>query len=137
GGTGDGILLGSSSSGSGSNTSAPPPTISGVIPTSGPTTGGTTITVTGTNFPTASGLTVTFGGTAATSVVVNSSTSATVTSPVHNAAGAVDVVVSSSGQSATLTNGFTYFAAGTPLQISTTSPLPDVVRGTAVNRPIV
>ena len=48
-------------------------------PNSGPTAGGTAVTITGTNF--AAGATVTFGGTAATNVVVVSSTSITATTP--------------------------------------------------------
>ena len=49
-----------------------PPTVSSVSPNSGSTAGGTAVTITGTNF--AAGATVTFGGTAATNVVVVSST---------------------------------------------------------------
>ena len=44
------------------------PTVSSISPTSGPTTGGTSVTITGTNF--VSGATVAFGGTAATGVTV-------------------------------------------------------------------
>ena len=65
------------------------------------------MTISGTNF--ASGATVTFGGTSATSVVVVSSTTITATTPAH-AAGVVNVVVTNNnGQSGTLTNGYTYF----------------------------
>ena len=82
------------------------PTVSGVNPTSGPTAGGTSVTISGTGF--AAGATVTFGGTNATGVVVNNSTTITATTPAH-AAGAVDVVVTNStGQSGTKTNAFTY-----------------------------
>ena len=56
-------------------TPTPTPTLTAVSPASGPTTGGTTVTLTGTNF--AAGATVTVGGTAATSVVVASATSIT------------------------------------------------------------
>ena len=48
------------------------PAVSSVSPNSGSMAGGTAVTITGTNF--ATGATVTFGGTAATSVVVVSST---------------------------------------------------------------
>jgi hypothetical protein len=44
-------------------TFVPPPTVSSVAPSSGPTAGGTTVTITGANFQ--SGATVTFGGEAA------------------------------------------------------------------------
>ncbi len=84
------------------------PIVSGVSPTNGPVVGGTAVTITGTNF--ASGATVTFGGTAAINVVVVSSTSITATTPAH-AAGAVTVTVTVSGQSGSLTNGFTYNAS--------------------------
>ena len=81
------------------------PTISSVSPSSGSSSGGTAVTITGTNF--VAGATVTFGGTAASNVTVSSSTSITATTPAH-AAGAVNVVVSDSNGSGTLTNGFTY-----------------------------
>ncbi len=98
-------------------TAAPAPT--SISPTSGTTSGGTPVTISGTNF--VSGATVTFGGTAATNVVVVSSTTITATTPAH-AAGAVDVVVTNSnGQSGTLTNGYTYTAAPAPTSISPTS----------------
>ncbi|MGH9195526.1 MAG: phospholipase D-like domain-containing protein, partial [Acidimicrobiia bacterium] len=56
-----------------------PPTVTNVSPSSGPTAGGTNVTITGTNF--VAPATVTFGGTAATSVVVVSATSITATTP--------------------------------------------------------
>jgi hypothetical protein len=84
------------------------PTVSGVSPTSGPTAGGTSVTISGTGF--AAGATVTFGGTNATGVVVNNSTTITATTPAH-AAGAVDVVVTNSGgQSGSKLSAFTYNA---------------------------
>ena len=52
-----------------------------VSPNSGPGAGGTSVTITGTNFTGATA--VTFGGTAATSVTVVSATSITATSPAH------------------------------------------------------
>ena len=64
--------------------------MSSVSPNNGSTTGGTAVTITGTNF--AAGATVTFGGTAATNVVVVNSTTITATTPLH-AAGAVTVTV--------------------------------------------
>src|SRR6202007_1135789 len=50
----------------------PPPATTGCSPGSGSTSGGTSVTLTGTNF--ASGATVTFGGVNASSVVVASAT---------------------------------------------------------------
>jgi phosphatidylserine/phosphatidylglycerophosphate/cardiolipin synthase-like enzyme len=84
----------------------PAPTVGSITPNSGPTTGGTSVTITGTNF--VSGASVSIGGTAATGVSVNSSTSITATTPAH-AAGAANVVVTNpDNQSATLAGGFTY-----------------------------
>ncbi len=95
------------------------PTITTIAPTSGSTVGGTNVTITGTNF--IAGATVTFGGTAATSINVASATSITCTTPAH-AAGAVNVVVTTSGGTATSTNGFTYNqAAPTITTIAPTS----------------
>jgi hypothetical protein len=82
------------------------PTLSAISPVSGPTAGGTAVTLSGTNF--AAGATVTIGGTAATSVVIASSTRITAVTPAGTA-GARDVRVTlSGGQAATLTGGFTY-----------------------------
>lgn len=88
-------------------TPPPPPTVSTIVPSSGPTAGGTTVTITGTNLSSATS--VTFGGTAATSFTVSSATQITATTPAH-AAGAVDVVVTTSGGFATSTGGFTFVA---------------------------
>jgi hypothetical protein len=63
------------------------------------------VTITGTNF--AAGATVTFGTAAASNVVVVSGTQITATTPA-NAAGAVTVTVTVSGQSGSLSKGFTY-----------------------------
>lgn len=57
-----------------------PPTLTQINPTSGPTTGGNTVTITGTSFL-SSNTTVFFGATPATNVVVVSDTTITVTAP--------------------------------------------------------
>src|ERR1039458_9320636 len=62
-----------------SSASTSTPTVSSLSPTSGPAAGGTTVTVTGTNFVT--GVTVSFGATAVTAVTLNSAISLTATSP--------------------------------------------------------
>jgi hypothetical protein len=71
----------------------PPPTVTSVSPNSGSIPGGTSVTLGGTGF--ASGMTVDFGTNAATNVVVNSSTSATATSPAGSSmsGGVVDITV--------------------------------------------
>jgi len=90
------------------------PAISGVNPASGSPAGGTSVVLTGSNFTGATA--VTLGGAAATSFIVDSATQITVVTPAH-AAGAVDVVVTTSNGSATAVGGFTYaYAVGQPLQ---------------------
>ena len=88
------------------------PTITSVSPSSGSTSGGTAITITGTGF--ANGAAVKVGGTSATSVVVVNSTSITATTPAGTA-GPQDVVVTNTDAgTVTSTGGFTYTAlAGT------------------------
>jgi hypothetical protein len=93
------------------------PTIATITPNSGALAGGTSVTITGTNFfealtGTGTGTGVRFGATAATSVTVINSTTLTAVAPAGTAAGAVDVVVTNPGlTAATSTGGFTYTAA--------------------------
>jgi hypothetical protein len=91
----------------------PAPTITSIVPNSGPVAGGTTVVITGTDL---TGGTVTFGGTAAT-CTVDSATQITCTTPAH-APGAVDVVVTTPGGTATSTGGFTYVPLPTVAGIS-------------------
>jgi hypothetical protein len=85
---------------------APPPTITSVIPNSGPTNGGTTVTISGTNFQ--SGATVAFGSLLGISVAFNSSTNLTAVTPAVSA-GPINIIITNpDSQAATLTNGFTY-----------------------------
>jgi hypothetical protein len=81
-------------------------TVTSVSPTHGTATGDTLVTINGTSF--ASGATVTFGGTPATSVVVASSIKITARTPVH-ANGSVNVTVTNTDTSTgTLTSGYLY-----------------------------
>ena len=89
------------------------PTVTSVAPNSGPTGGGTTVTISGANF--VSGATVTFGGTPATGVSVSSSTSMTAVTPAHSAGSVTVTVTNPDLLSASLTGGFTY---GTSAAIS-------------------
>jgi hypothetical protein len=82
------------------------PTVGTVSPSSGPTSGGTAVTITGTNLDSTSS--VTFGGTPAPFSVVSATTLSAVTPP--GTAGAVDVVVTNPAGSATATGAFTYVA---------------------------
>jgi hypothetical protein len=70
------------------------PTVSSLGTTSGPTGGGTSVTITGTGFTNA--WQVLFGGQPA-AFTINSSTSITATAPASSSAGAVDVVVMADG----------------------------------------
>ncbi len=102
---------GQSATGSGSFTyTGPSPTVTSVSPNVGPTFGGQTVTVTGTNF--AAGATVTFGGNLATSVTVVSTTTITCVTPAGGA-GSVNVVVTNAdGNFGTLPNGYAYTTVG-------------------------
>ena len=84
----------------------PAPTITGVNPTLGAASGGTAITISGTNFSNPSSVSV--GGAAATSVVVVSATSITAVTPA-GAVGAQAVAVTSAGSTSSLPSAFTYF----------------------------
>ena len=84
------------------------PTISSVSPTSGPSTGGTTITISGTGF--VPGTTVKVGGATCTNVVIISSTSLTCTTPAGNPGNAPIVVTTPVGWTTTSVS-FNYTAA--------------------------
>jgi len=95
--------------------SAPPvPSVTGVSPSSGPATGGTTVTVTGSGF--VPGASVDFGTVAASDVTVDSATQLTALSP-PNLTGAVDVTVTTPGGTSPTSSAdlFTYEAAYTAL----------------------
>ena len=92
------------------------PTVTGISPTSGPNAGGTSVTISGTNFTGATA--VMFGSTAASSFTVNSSTSITATTPAG--VGAVDIAVTTAGgtSAASAADQFTYILAPTVSNIS-------------------
>lgn len=94
--------------------------ISSVGPNSGPATGGTTVTISGSGF--SQSATVAFAGVSATSVLFVSLTKLQAVTPAH-ASGTVSVTVAQGphNQSATLAGGFTY-ASSTTLSISGASP---------------
>jgi CSLREA domain-containing protein len=95
------------------------PAVSAINPSSGTSAGGTSVTITGTNFTGATA--VNFGTTVATSFTVNSSTSITATSPAGSA-GKVDITVTAPGgtSAAGTQDQFTYIAAPTVLGINPT-----------------
>ena len=97
---------------------APAPTVTSVAPTSGPTGGGTSVTISGSDF--VSGATVKFGGTSATGVNFVNSTTITANAPSHSA-GAVGVEVENPDtQKDTLSSGYTYIPQPT---VSSVSPI--------------
>ena len=98
------------------------PTVTGVSPNEGPETGGTSVTITGTNLSAVNS--VKFGSTNAASFTVNSSTSITATAPAGS--GTVDVTVSTSsnGSAVVPQDQFSYIAAPTVTALSPTSGSP-------------
>jgi hypothetical protein len=104
------------------------PTVTSLSPASGPTTGGTTVTITGAGFSPAT--TVTFAGVAATSVTYLDENRLRVLTPAH-LAGAVDVRVATGPVSGTLAGGFTYVAVTNTLPVVSAI----TVRGTHLNEP--
>lgn len=83
----------------------PAPTVSSISPSNGTYAGGTSVTITGTNFTGATG--VTLGGSPATSLTVDSDTSITCTTPAHSA-GVVSVEVTTSGGTNAANSLYTY-----------------------------
>ena len=102
----------------GKTSAVPAPTVASISPTSGSTLGGTSVTITGTNFTGATG--VTFGGTAATGVTVVNATTITATTPAK-AAGTASVVVTTPSGSNAANTLFTY-AAPVPPSVTGVSP---------------
>ncbi|MFM2182483.1 MAG: hypothetical protein RJB61_777, partial [Actinomycetota bacterium] len=96
---------------------APTPTITAISPTSGPTAGGTSVTITGTGF--VNGATVRFGTNLSATVTVNSATSITAVSPASLTAGPVTLTVTTSGGTVNFSS-FTYNA--TAPTVSSFSP---------------
>jgi hypothetical protein len=99
------------------------PALMSASPMIGVTAGNTTVTLTGTGLSTTTG--VTFGGSAGSSLMIGSDTSISVATPAH-AAGMVDVVVTTVGGTATLTNGYFY---GSAPMITSLSPNPGSAAG--------
>ncbi|STX88261.1 IPT/TIG domain-containing protein [Legionella feeleii] len=88
------------------------PTLTSISPTTGTTNGGTPFTVDGTGLTNLTSLT--FDGLPATNISVIDDTMVSGLTPAH-AAGAVDVVATTPGGQATLTNGYTYQAPILPV----------------------
>jgi hypothetical protein len=85
-----------------------PPTFTSISPASGPTLGGTPVTIVGTNFVSGGSFSVTIGGTAATGVVWVDSSHITAVTPAGTA-GTKDVVITNNdGQFVTGVGAYTY-----------------------------
>jgi hypothetical protein len=105
------------------------PTVSGVSPNSGPTAGGRSITITGTDFVGASRVLV--AGSAATSVTVVSPTEVTAVTPAH-AAGITDVRVTTAQGTSVVTTADRYTYAAPPAVTALGPAAGPVAGGTVV-----
>jgi hypothetical protein len=94
------------------------PTVAGIAPNSGPTAGGTSVTITGSGFNAATA--VKFGGVNAASFHIVNDTTITAVSPFVAIPGAIDVTVSSAGgtSATSAADQFTFVAPGTPVVAS-------------------
>ena len=95
---------------------SPGPTVTSVSPNTGPPAGGTSVTITGSNFTGAT--VVRFGGTAAGSFTVNSATQITAISPTGNGTLNVTVTTPSGTSAASPGDQFSYGVAGTTTALS-------------------
>ena len=112
-------IFGSSSATKQVNVTYPAPTFTSISPTSGPTSGGTAVTIVGTNFVSGGSFGVTIGGVAATSVVRINATYITAVTPA-GAPGAQNVVITNNdGQTATGPGAYTYVAPPTFVSAAT------------------
>ena len=95
------------------------PTVTRIAQNAGPSTGGTAVTLYGSNF--VSGASLSLGGTAAASVVVHTPKVLTAVTPAHSA-GVVDVVVTNpDAQAGRIVGGYTYLACSFGLSPAATT----------------
>ena len=107
----------------------PEPLPSGMSPTQGPESGGTTVQITGEKFDMKNGVTVTFGGKNAQSVTVPSETQITAVTPGGMAGQSVSVVITNNGKPevpVTLSQQFMYTDA-TPPTVTMNEPVDGTV----------
>ena len=86
------------------------PAVTNIVPASGPTSGGTSVTIVGSNFK--AGASVTIGGAPAADVVIVNSNQITATTPARFAATADVVVTNPDAAEGALLNGFTFVSDG-------------------------
>ncbi len=91
------------------------PTFASINPASGPTTGGTVVGISGTNFAGGGLFGVTIGGIAATGISVDSPTYITATTPAGTEGLADVVITNNDGQTVTGAGAFTYVVIPTPV----------------------
>ena len=102
-------------------TSSTAPTITAVSPASGPTSGGTVITITGSNYVLGAGGEIRVGGVMCSNIQYISATQLRATTP-SGTAGARDVYIRNpNGQTVTRTGGFTYTTTSSLTQAQSSS----------------
>jgi hypothetical protein len=100
---------GSALLGNATYTVAVAPTVTTVTPSSGPAQGGSTITVSGTGFPTTAGsITATIGGSSLLSITPVSTTSFTAVTPAHAAGANLTLSIGTTAGTLNKTNAFSY-----------------------------
>ena len=119
--------VGGAGTGSGLYTYVAAPTVTAVSPSSGPTAGGTTVTITGTNLSNASA--VLFGTSNAASYAVNSATQITASSP-SGTSSTVDITVVTAG-GASATSSADHFTWGNPANCGTAAGQPSAFAPTS------
>jgi hypothetical protein len=106
------------------------PSPTSISPNGGSSSGGTTVTITGSNFTGDGGVTgVSIGGTAASSFTVDSDTQITFVTPAH-AEGLVSVTVTNQNGSGSVPNSFTFSSATPPTSFSNGAPSNGVYQAT-------
>lgn len=93
------------------NAAVPEPDVASISPSSGPASGGTAVTINGSNFT--SGATVKFGAIAATSVTVNGNTSITAVAP-PSGPGKVTITITNPDGKTSVFDGYTYTGPAPP-----------------------
>ena len=114
-------------------TTATVPTFTSITPSSGPISGGTSVTILGGNFVNGGSFGVSIGGVAATNIVLVNANQITAVTPAGTA-GSKDVVITNNdGQTATGTNAYTYTSAPGPTFTSITPNSGPTTGGTLVS----
>ena len=131
------VWSGATTTSGGSPSIAPAHTFTSITLNSGPTTGGTPVTIVGTNFVSGGWFGVTIGGAAATSVVLVDSSHITAVTPAGTLGAKNVVITNNDGQTVTGAGAYTYvpppaptFTSITPNSGSTAGGTPVTIVGT-------